>query len=111
MVTLGRSCSPEKNLGQRRGGRQKNFFQEVAGQALTTVVIDSRQQPESLSADQLIRHEVHAPYFVGVLDQHPKFKVRFGPDRPSLRRSRRPTARSSARKTLREHNSPGYNFW
>ena len=30
MVTLGRSCSPEKNPRQRRGGRQKTFFQSVA---------------------------------------------------------------------------------
>ena len=82
----------------------------LEGQALTTLAIDSRQQPESLSADELIRHEAHAPYLVGVLDQYPKVKVRFGPDRPSLRRSRRPTARSSALKTLREHHSPGYTF-
>ena len=46
---------------------------DVDGQALTTMVIHSRQQPESLPADQLIGHEVHAPAVIGTLSERTSF--------------------------------------
>jgi hypothetical protein len=37
------------------------------------MVIHERQQPESLSADQLIGHEVHAPAVIGTLSDRTSF--------------------------------------
>ena len=55
---------------------------DLDGQALTTMVIHSRQQPESLPTDPLIGHEVHAPAVIGTLSDRTSFRMISATDVP-----------------------------